>query len=102
MVIVSVLYPKTSESRFDHTYYLRNHMPLVRSRWEPMGLMGDSLMRGSATLDAQQPPFELIGLLRFESSEKVEAALAAFGAEILEDIPNFTNVSPIIQMNEPV
>ena len=32
--------------------------------------------------------------------EQVQAALAAFGKEIIEDIPNFTNVSPLIQMND--
>src|SRR5271167_635510 len=38
MVIVSVLYPRHSESRFDHDYYLRTHVPLVESRWGGMGL----------------------------------------------------------------
>ena len=102
MVVISVLYPKTSESHFDHDYYLQKHIPMVRSRWQAMGLKSDVLMRGTSTLDGQPPSYELIGFLTFHSVEQVQAALAAFGQEIIGDIPNFTNVSPLIQMNDPV
>jgi uncharacterized protein (TIGR02118 family) len=100
MVVISVLYPKTGESHFDYDYYLQKHMPLVRSRLQPMGLTTDVLIRGTSTLDGGQPGFELIGFLTFHSAEQVQAALAAFGKEIIEDIPNFTNLSPLIQMND--
>ena len=73
---------------------------MVRSRCQPMGLARLDLIRGATTLDGGQPSFELIGMLTFESSEQVEAALAQSGQEILGDIPNFTNISPYIQMNE--
>ena len=102
MVVVSVLYPKAHESHFDHNYYLQKHIPLVRSRWQAMGLMEDMLVRGVSTLDGGQPGFELIGFLTFQSAEQVQAALAAFGQEIIGDIPNFTDVTPVIQMNNPV
>jgi uncharacterized protein (TIGR02118 family) len=100
MVVISVLYPKAGESHFDHDYYLQKHMPLVRSRWQAMGLIRDVLMRGSLTLDGGEPGFELIGFLTFHSVDQVQAALAAFGQEIIEDIPNFTNVTRLIRMNE--
>jgi uncharacterized protein (TIGR02118 family) len=102
MVLISVLYPKTAESHFDHAYYLQKHIPLVRARWQAMGLTRDVLIRGTSTLDGGQPGFELIGLLTFDSAKQVQAALAAFGKEIIGDIPNFTNVSPLIQMNDPI
>jgi uncharacterized protein (TIGR02118 family) len=100
MVVISVLYPKTEESHFDHDYYLQKHIPLVRSRFQPLGLISDVLMRGTSTLDGGPPGFELIGFLTFPSAEQVQTALTAFGKEIIEDIPNFTNVSPLIQMND--
>jgi uncharacterized protein (TIGR02118 family) len=102
MIVISVLYPKTADSHFDHSYYMGKHMPLVRSRWQAMGLTRDELLRGSSTLDGGQPGFELIGFLTFQSVAEVQKALAAFGQEIIADIPNFTNVSPLIQMNEVV
>jgi uncharacterized protein (TIGR02118 family) len=100
MVVVSVFYPKTDTSHFDFDYYLQKHMPLVRSRFQPMGLIRDMLIRGTSTLDGGRPDFELIGFLTFDSEEQVKAALAKFGQEILGDIPNYTNVSPIMQMND--
>lgn len=102
MTIVSVLYPKSSDSHFDHDYYLQKHIPLVQARWATMGLEQVELMRGAMGPDGAPPSFELIGLLSFESTEQFQAALAKFGAEIVGDIQNFTNVKPVIQLNEPV
>jgi uncharacterized protein (TIGR02118 family) len=101
MVPVSVLYPKSADSPLDHDYYMQTHIPLVRARWQAMGLVSDSILRGVSTLDGQPPAYELIGILTFDSVENVQAALAAHGAEIIGDIPNFTNVSPLIQLNSP-
>jgi uncharacterized protein (TIGR02118 family) len=81
---------------------VQKHMPLVRSRWETMGLVRDVLFRGTSTLAGGQPDFELLALLTFHSKEQVEAALAAFGQEIIGDIPNFTDVRPLIQVNDPI
>lgn len=102
MVTVSVLYPKSSQSRFDYDYYLRKHTPLVRSRWADMGLAQVNMMRGETTPENGPPSFELIVLLTFTSPENLHAALAAFGSEIIADIANFTNVEPLIQVNHPV
>jgi uncharacterized protein (TIGR02118 family) len=102
MVVVSVFYPKTDSSHFDHDYYLQKHMPLVRSRFQPMGLTTDTLIRGAAGMDGGKPVFELIGLLTFGSAAQVQAALAKHGQEILGDIPNYTNVSPLMQVNDPI
>jgi uncharacterized protein (TIGR02118 family) len=101
MVIVSVLYPAI-ESGFNHDYYLQTHVPLVKSRWMPMGLTNVELMRGAATLDGATIPFELIGLLTFASMEQMQSALSAHGAEIIGDIPNFTAATPQIQINDAI
>jgi uncharacterized protein (TIGR02118 family) len=102
MVTVSVFYPKHSESRFDHEYYLRTHVPLVESRWGGMGLVKAKLLRGASTLDGGTPGFELIALLTFTSMEALQAALASAGGEIIGDIANYTNVQPLIQVNQPL
>lgn len=102
MITISVLYPRTSGTTFDHVYYTEKHMPMVRARLKPVGLLGDTLLRASATLDGSAPAYELLGFLSFASAEEMQAALAAHGAEILGDIPNFTNAPPLIQLNVPV
>lgn len=102
MVILTVLYPKTESSQFDHEYYLNKHIPLVRERFTSMGLTKVQLLRGTATLDGSQPSFELIGMLTFPSMADLSAALEAHGGEIVGDIPHFTNVQPSIQISEEV
>jgi uncharacterized protein (TIGR02118 family) len=67
-----------------------------------VGLEGVSLTRGTGTLDGTVPPFEVIGHLAFASAQQMQGALAAHGPEIIGDIPNFTNVQPLIQIDEPL
>lgn len=102
MIQVSVMYPGGSDATFDTAYYLDTHMPLVRARWSGMGLVRDDLLRGVATPDRSPVPFPVIALLTFESAEAFKAAAKAHGAEIFGDIPNFTNVQPSVQINEPL
>jgi uncharacterized protein (TIGR02118 family) len=102
MVIVTVLYPKSDESRFDMNYYLEKHIPLVKARCQEWGLESVSLMRGTGTLDGTVPQFEVIGHLAFPSAQHMQDALGAHGQEIIADIPNFTNVQPLIQIDEPL
>ncbi|MBS1798925.1 MAG: EthD family reductase [Acidobacteria bacterium] len=101
MVIVSVLYPKTADSHFDHDYYLKTHTPLVKSTWTPTGLERVEIFRGVSTPDGSAPAYELIAHLAFTSTGHLNKSLAA-GAAVLGDIANFTNVQPIIQVNLPI
>lgn len=102
MIIVTAIYPKTNESHFDFSYYLEKHIPLVKQRLTDLGMQNLILMRGTAALDGSQPAFAVIAQLHFSSAEHVRAALAQHGQEIIADIAKFTNVQPLIQMNEPL
>ncbi len=102
MIIVTVMYPKTSESHFDMDYYLQKHTPLVKARFTDMGMESMHLMRGTGALDGGRPGFEVIAQLHFSSIPAMQGALAKHGAEIVGDISKFTNVQPLIQINEPL
>ncbi|WP_207484285.1 EthD family reductase [Arenibaculum pallidiluteum] len=99
MILVSVLYPNTPGSRFDHDYYVRTHIPLVRERFGPFGLEDVQILKGVGTDGG--PPFQVIALLRFQSLDGLQKALAAHGDEVVGDVANFTDVQPQIQPNEP-
>jgi uncharacterized protein (TIGR02118 family) len=101
MIILTVLYSKTDSSHFDHEYYRQKHIPLVHSIWGGLGLERVDLMRGMGALDGGSPAYELIVALSFTSMEDVQNALSK-GAEIMADIPNFSNVQPIIQLSQPI
>lgn len=100
MILVSVMYPGGSGTRFDMDYYLQKHMPLVSERWSSQGLHDYKVVKGVSTPDGAPPPFQVMALLRFESAEAFKAAAEANGPEIFGDIPNFTNVQPAVQLND--
>lgn len=97
MATLSVLYPKTSESTFDHDYYRDTHTPLVKDRFMPESV---TILRGLIAPDGSTPAYELMALIVFSSVDALKAALAAHGAEVVGDIARFTNVQPAIQINE--
>lgn len=102
MIKVSVMYPNTAGARFDHTYYRDKHMPLVKS------LMGDACRyytvdKGLAGGAPGTPP-TYIGMCHI-FSDSVEIFQKGFGphtAEIMADIPKYTDLSPILQISEVV
>lgn len=102
MIIVSVTYPASAGSRFDLDYYRDKHIPLVRARWGEHGLTDMQFVHGTAAPGGGPIAFHMVALLTFESAQAFEAAGQAHGREIMSDIPNFTDVKPVVQLNEPV
>lgn len=100
MTIVSVLYPQTHDSRFDYGYYLHTHIPLVRERWSALGLEKVEMVRGTASMDGGAPAFAMLTTLHFTSDDHLQQALGLHAEEVLGDIPNFTDVEPVMQMGE--
>ncbi|MBW4035236.1 MAG: EthD family reductase [Proteobacteria bacterium] len=100
MVTISVLYPQTADATFDMAYYHATHMKMVHDLWGSMGLHGARVMRGVPGPDGAAPQFGVITLLEFESMAAFGKAAAAHGAAIMGDVPNFTNVTPVLQFNE--
>ena len=102
MIKVSVLYPNTAGARFNHEYYRDKHMPLVKTR------MGDNCKyytvdKGLAGATPGSPPI-YVGMCHI-FCDSVEAFQAGFGAhaqEIMDDIPNYTDLSPVVQISEVI
>jgi uncharacterized protein (TIGR02118 family) len=102
MIKVSVMYPNTPGARFNHEYYRDRHMPLVKAR------MGAHLK--SYTVDkgiaggAPGTPATYVGMchLYCDSVAEFEAGFLPHAKEILADIPNYTDLSPTIQISEVV
>ena len=102
MIKVSVMYPNTPGARFDHAYYRDKHMPLVKR------LMGGACLfytvdKGLAG-GAPGEPAPYVGMCHI-FSESVESFQAGFGPhakEILGDIANYTDLTPVMQISEVV
>jgi uncharacterized protein (TIGR02118 family) len=100
MISVCVLYPRTERSRFDLDYYVNKHLPMV-IKCPGGALKGVTVEAGLAGTGPGSPPANAaVCRLLFES---VDSFLAAFGPnaeKIQGDISNYTDVAPVIQINE--
>jgi uncharacterized protein (TIGR02118 family) len=99
MIRISAVYPNETGSRFDADDYLRRHEPLAREMLSPHGLLDIRSTTGIGNLDGTPPAYWAISELIFTSRAHFEAAMAACGEAIFADIPNYTNVSPILQIS---
>jgi uncharacterized protein (TIGR02118 family) len=102
MIKVSVMYPNNPGARFDHAYYRDKHMPLVQAR------MGSACRfytvdKGVAGGGPGDPP-TYVGMCHIycDSVESFQAAFGPHAEEILGDIPNYTNLTPVVQISEVV
>jgi uncharacterized protein (TIGR02118 family) len=100
MIKVSALYPNDESARFNLEYYRDRHIPMVRGKLGS-ALKGVAVEHGVAgATPGSRPMFIAMGHLYFDS---VDAFLAAFGPNapaIMGDIPNYTNVQPVLQISE--
>lgn len=102
VILVSVLYPNTPGTHFDETYYMAKHIPLVRDRWGALGLRDVRVLKAIGTPDGGVAPYRITALLTFDSTDALQRCAEVHGQEIFGDIPNFTNVQPVLQVNEPL
>ena len=101
MATLSVVYPREPGASFDYDYYQNQHLPLAGRRWSDAGLVGGEALLGKAAPDGSEPPYFAIGIIHFESEDALNAALTGeHAAEVMGDIRNFTDVQPIVQINE--
>jgi uncharacterized protein (TIGR02118 family) len=101
MIRVSVLYATGDGKTFDHDYYVNKHMTLVRERLGGLGLRRLEVDRGIAGGAPGAPaPYTCAGHLYFDSVEAFRAAMKPHGKELFADVPNFTDIQPLLQISE--
>ena len=102
MVRISILYPNVKGSRFDFDYYVQGHMPRsIELLSAHPGFRGVSVERGlSGPAPGSDPAYSAICHYLFESTEAFMAAFTPHASELQGDMPNYTNISPVIQINE--
>jgi uncharacterized protein (TIGR02118 family) len=102
MIKVSVMYANNPGARFDHAYYRDKHMPMVKAR------MGASCKfytvdRGLAGMGPEQPaPYVAMCHIYCDSVEAFEAGFGPHTQDIMDDIPKYTDQTPVVQISEVV
>ena len=100
MIKVSVLYPNGNGHNFDIDYYCNQHVPMV------MGLLSGSVKTGAVEkgvgggLPGSPAAYLAMGHLYFDSIEEFQNSFGPNADKIMSDIPNFTNIEPVIQVSE--
>lgn len=102
MIKVSVMYPNAPGARFDHLYYRDKHMPLLKAR---MGASCkhytvDKGLAGGAPGTAAT--YVCMCHIYCDSVESFQAGFGPHAPEIMADIPNYTDQSPVLQISEVV
>jgi len=95
---VTVVYPNKSDAKFDFDYYMKKHIPFVA------GLTGNRIevRRGISSASGSSAPFVCIATILVDSIAAFQTVFAKHGAEILADVPKYTNIEPIVQFDEIV
>jgi uncharacterized protein (TIGR02118 family) len=100
MIKVSVFYPHQSNAKFDMAYYCGQHMPLVQ-RLLGSAVKNTAVEAGlSGGTPGSSPLYVALGHMYFESIPAFVEAWTPHAAEIISDIPNYTNLQPQIQISE--
>ncbi|WP_445955489.1 EthD family reductase [Yeosuana sp.] len=102
MIKLTVMYPNSSDLKFDKDYYLNQHSQLLSE------LLGNAIIASNVNFGIaggspeQAAPYVVIANLSFESMETFQQSFGANAEKILADLPNFTNVKPEVQISEVV
>ena len=100
MYAMTVNYPISDDSNFDADYYRQSHIPLCSRLLADHGYQGHILHGGKGeSPGASDQSYATVELL-FDSLGSLQAGLAAHGAEITGDIPNYTNVRPQVSFSQ--
>jgi uncharacterized protein (TIGR02118 family) len=93
---VTVLYPNKEGAKFNFDHYMKKHVPWVA------GLVGKSIevRRGISSASGSPAPFVCMATIQVGTIDEFKSVFAKHGAEILADIPNYTNIEPFVQFDE--
>lgn len=100
MIKVGVFYPNNPGSKFDMKYYLEKHIPMVKQKIGP-ALKHVAVEQGLAGGQPSAPmTYIAIGHLTFDSVDAFQQAFGPNAPAIMGDVPNYTDIQPIVQISE--
>jgi uncharacterized protein (TIGR02118 family) len=99
MKCITVLYPAKDNAAFDHQFYLQRHVPLMEN------ILGKSLhklevRRGQPGPDGTAPMYTAVISIWIADWAAYEQAMSLRAKELIDEVPLFTKVMPVIQTDE--
>ncbi len=100
MIKVGVFYPDNPGSKFDMKYYLDKHIPMVKQK-VGSALKHITVEQGvSGGTPGSALTYRVICHLTFDTVDAFQAAFGANAPQIMGDIPNYTDIQPVVQISE--
>lgn len=102
MIKVSIFYPRREGGQFNMDYYLETHMPMSIERLcvHP-GFRGVSVERGLGdAVPGADATYVCMCHFLFDRVEDFMAAFTPHASVLQGDLPNYTNIEPVIQFSE--
>jgi uncharacterized protein (TIGR02118 family) len=94
MIRVSVIYPSGEGTTFDHDYYKATHVPMCVDAWSPIKAEIDKGINGPNVAAVH---------LTFDSLESFQAAMGSpKTGDVMADVANYTNITPVMQISDIV
>ncbi len=102
MIKISILYPNDKCSRFDLRYYIETHMPMsIELLSAHPGFRGVSVERGvGGGIPGTDAAYIAMCHFLFDSIENFMVAFTTNATVLQGDMPNYTDIEPVIQVNE--
>jgi uncharacterized protein (TIGR02118 family) len=98
---ITVLYPSGPDAKFDFDYYKSHHIPLIM-RLYGKGVAKMEIRRTVSTADAPPAPYLAVINIWVGSQKAFDDATKKHAQELIDDVPNFTNMRPVILNGEIV
>lgn len=100
MIRVTITYPNSPGGHFDAGYYVKVHMPMAAK------LLGSAVRDVTAEIGIQggelgsRPAYAAIAGFTSDSIDVFGRAFRQVADQLQGDIPNYTNIEPVIQFSE--
>ncbi|MEL6987162.1 MAG: EthD family reductase [Bacteroidota bacterium] len=102
MIKLTIFYPNGEGKTFDMDIYENKHMPMLKEIYGST-LKKLEIDKGISGRTPDEPiPFLAIGYLYYESIEAYQEIFKPNADRILGDIPNYTNITPFVQVSEVI
>ena len=100
MIKLSVLFPYDQGKRFDMPYYYNKHIPLLKQLMGPrcLTMAVEQGIAGAAT--GTKAAYLMMNHFYFRTLNDFHSSYAPHGSIMMNDIINFTDLHPIIQISE--
>jgi uncharacterized protein (TIGR02118 family) len=99
MKCVTMIYPNKQDATFDFDYYLNRHIPRARKLTNDQGT---EIRKGVSTPTGIPVPYICVCRFWINSEAEYRAVMEEHGKDFLADIPNFTNIQPVVQIDEVI